>query len=520
MSNKYLQRLAILILISLLSSCDKDASSEPENNPPEILSIFLTTPFTVVLDSATFACEAIDKDDDPLDYTWFASAGDFLNGVKGQTIVWSAPNFIDSVYLGVLVSDGMETSRDTFYTHLILGPTDSYPVDGQTEVEISPTLNWTMFSPLNETFEYSVFFDTVQYSRAKYSIVSSNELELPELSSNTDYFWRIIAQNESGYKLAGPEWSFRTRRYYQHYKSFEIAFDAGEYNSIQLFKISPNDPDYVFVCNGSDGKGHVYNTFSGELTTHNYDSFFRDFEFQPYGMDYALTNVATDGSVLVFSLPNGDAVKTLFTRKLESPVMDLDYSYNGDYFTHSTFNTNSSTDSLVIYLPRDDYNIFKKIPINADFDVVFGNSSNIIAVRDWYDPIIIYDFISEDTISILPDYDMITDLQFIDNDQAIVFTTYGDYLTIIADVATGMIKQTLPSFGPCNSVKQNPHNHNELLIGVSGKQILYNRISHSVVQEIASAGWNGEGAYFLPQSNDIITIGRENDIYGLQYFKW
>ena len=85
------------------------------------------------------------------------------------------------------------------------------PYDGETGVDINHDLNWTGGDPdIPDTVTYDIYFGNTS-SPPKIVDNNSDPLYDPgELTSNTTYYWKIVAWDDHGASTEGPEWTFDT----------------------------------------------------------------------------------------------------------------------------------------------------------------------------------------------------------------------------------------------------------------------------------------------------------------------
>lgn len=84
-------------------------------------------------------------------------------------------------------------------------PGNSNPADGATGVSTSPTLSWTA----SGADSYDIYYGTTS-NPPLVATGNSNIFTVPVLSSNTTYYWKILAKNSCGQSTPGPVWSFTT----------------------------------------------------------------------------------------------------------------------------------------------------------------------------------------------------------------------------------------------------------------------------------------------------------------------
>jgi uncharacterized protein YegL len=90
-------------------------------------------------------------------------------------------------------------------------PNNPFPSNGATNRPLTQTLSWSGGDPDGDTVKYDVYFGITSTPTIK---VSSNQTaityNLGTLSSNTHYYWKIVAWDSYGATTTGPIWNFRT----------------------------------------------------------------------------------------------------------------------------------------------------------------------------------------------------------------------------------------------------------------------------------------------------------------------
>jgi len=88
-------------------------------------------------------------------------------------------------------------------------PNTPDPYDGETGVDVNHDLSWVGGDPdIPDTVTYDIYFGTTT-SPAK--IVTNNSgpsYDPGQLTSNTTYYWKIVAWDDHGASTDGPEWNF------------------------------------------------------------------------------------------------------------------------------------------------------------------------------------------------------------------------------------------------------------------------------------------------------------------------
>jgi PKD repeat protein len=90
-------------------------------------------------------------------------------------------------------------------------PSNPSPPDGATNVSLNGSLSWTGGDPdVNDTVTYDVYFGKTTPPPKVMTNQSGTNYDLPTLSYDTRYYWKIIAWDDHGASTSGPVWSFTT----------------------------------------------------------------------------------------------------------------------------------------------------------------------------------------------------------------------------------------------------------------------------------------------------------------------
>ena len=106
------------------------------------------------------------------------------------------------------VTSGWSTGLDvTILTCLTpASPSDPSPLDDALSVSINRDLDW---ADCDRATSYDLYFGT-SYPPAYYDNTTESSYNLPQLSYNTTYYWKITAKNSCG-DTSGPDWQFTTQ---------------------------------------------------------------------------------------------------------------------------------------------------------------------------------------------------------------------------------------------------------------------------------------------------------------------
>jgi PKD repeat protein len=90
-------------------------------------------------------------------------------------------------------------------------PSNPCPPDGATNVSLNGSLSWTGGDPdVNDTVTYDVYFGMTSPPSKVMANQSGTNYDLPTLSYDTRYYWKIVAWDNHGALTLGPIWSFNT----------------------------------------------------------------------------------------------------------------------------------------------------------------------------------------------------------------------------------------------------------------------------------------------------------------------
>lgn len=91
-------------------------------------------------------------------------------------------------------------------------PSDPYPANGSTGVDVNVDLSWTGGDPdPGDIITYDVCFGTVSPPPKVVNNQSATTYDLGTLDINLTYYWRIIAWDNYNASTSGPIWYFTTR---------------------------------------------------------------------------------------------------------------------------------------------------------------------------------------------------------------------------------------------------------------------------------------------------------------------
>lgn len=199
-----------LAVLFLLTAC-----SEPENSAPRIVSVTSSPEQIQILETCLLTVVATDDNGDKLDYSWYSESG-ALEPINGtNTAVWRSPGNPDRYTIEVSVNDGRDIASDRVDIEVVGGPTAPlcpHPLDGSVKVPQTLVLSWSNCDDSVSSFiTYDILLGTTTYNleiiQAGYC---ERSLPIDRLSTDTEYFWQVVAYDEFDNYTTSDIWSFRT----------------------------------------------------------------------------------------------------------------------------------------------------------------------------------------------------------------------------------------------------------------------------------------------------------------------
>jgi M6 family metalloprotease-like protein/uncharacterized repeat protein (TIGR02543 family) len=143
-------------------------------------------------------------------------------------------------------------------------PSNPSPSDGATGVSTSPTLSWTS----SNADSYDVYFGTSS-SPPYVGNTTSASYSPSGLSTNTTYFWKIVAKNNCGGSATGSVWSFTTGSaalvpitIATSPSGRQITADGNTYTAPQTFNWTPGSSHTIAVSSPQSGDSGIQYAFS------------------------------------------------------------------------------------------------------------------------------------------------------------------------------------------------------------------------------------------------------------------
>ncbi|MBU2483415.1 MAG: hypothetical protein KJ760_20205, partial [Proteobacteria bacterium] len=124
-------------------------------------------------------------------YYWRVNAEN-SNGISGWSAVWN--------FTTVSLTNNPPNA-----------PTSPSPADGVTDQSTSPTLSWQCSDPDGDPLTYDVYFGTSDPPTATIATdQTATSISRSGLTSNTKYYWKIVAKDNKGASTTGNVWNFTT----------------------------------------------------------------------------------------------------------------------------------------------------------------------------------------------------------------------------------------------------------------------------------------------------------------------
>ena len=91
-------------------------------------------------------------------------------------------------------------------------PYSPSPSDGATNQSVTVDLSWSGGDPDGDSVTYDVYFEANDSSpdQLQCDDAASRSCNLPTLSFDAHYYWKVIARDEHGATTTGPVWDFTT----------------------------------------------------------------------------------------------------------------------------------------------------------------------------------------------------------------------------------------------------------------------------------------------------------------------
>ncbi|MDK2886082.1 MAG: hypothetical protein PWP54_640 [Thermosipho sp. (in: thermotogales)] len=100
-----------------------------------------------------------------------------------------------------------------------LAPSNPSPLNGATNVNITPTLSWECSDPDGDPLSYDIYFGTdpnklpvIKDDHPSTSLILETITGYKELQNETTYYWMVVAKDSKGGVTPSPIWNFTTSK--------------------------------------------------------------------------------------------------------------------------------------------------------------------------------------------------------------------------------------------------------------------------------------------------------------------
>ena len=172
--------------------------------------------------NATIVWETSQDCDSLIDYG--TSSGNYTNSrsyddyVRFHKVILSGLSPNTTYYFKVTSVNeyGQQVRSDehTFYTgsnHPPNEPNDPSPSDGELDVNVNPTLQWSGGDPDNDSVEYDLYLGTNPDPPIYKENITNTNYTVTGLTEGTTYYWKIVARDSKGVETQSGVWSFTTQ---------------------------------------------------------------------------------------------------------------------------------------------------------------------------------------------------------------------------------------------------------------------------------------------------------------------
>lgn len=129
---------------------------------------------------------------------------------KGKSFYWrvkaidseNAESSFSSIYQFLTEGNGVSN-------HLPFSPELISPAFNSSVNDLTTTLSWSASDVDNDNLTFDVFLDTVNPPATKVSENQTTTTYEANLSSATNYFWKVVVKDEHGAQSLGQTWNFR-----------------------------------------------------------------------------------------------------------------------------------------------------------------------------------------------------------------------------------------------------------------------------------------------------------------------
>lgn len=302
------------------------------NNPPGIIMYSPRDNEEDVSLSTLLMWEFLDPDDDPLSYDiWYRedseAAPTVVTGLTDPE--YPIPLLSDSYYRwNIIASDGqggVDSSWYTlkFFTITTEPPSNPIPFDGEKISTTSIMLKWSCIDPDGNPLTFDVFMGVAGGNLNEVgNDIAENQFEISDLDYETEYQWKVTAEDTEGHRFHGPIWSFTIEAYQGVYAELTIHrsqwgtgddWTRNDYISARFDSVHAPD-------------GPIYPRRPAAV---NFGTADRALEWQDYNSRYYFNNPYTGyflfaGGSYFFTITGGDGVPSLVTDSIILPECRLE----------------------------------------------------------------------------------------------------------------------------------------------------------------------------------------------------
>jgi hypothetical protein len=227
---KTINKLFCLILTTLMLSCGSDSDEQPEvinQNPTKPVATSPTNnSLCQILDLEFSWSSATDPDGDDIIYQIDIASDEDFNNIErsGKTANTSKIFNLDKgvhYFWRVKSIDTNQASSDYSSTWQFITEEDGsinyvpfnaeliLPEDGSVHNQTTMDLSWEAEDLDGDSLTFDLYFGTdVDNPELLAESLVENTHNLPELESNTTYYWYIVVRDTAGNASVGKTWSF------------------------------------------------------------------------------------------------------------------------------------------------------------------------------------------------------------------------------------------------------------------------------------------------------------------------
>lgn len=183
-----------------------------------------------------------------------------ISGLTPGTTYHFRVRVANTTALPIAMVYGADRSFTTLGTSSNEPPTaPSYPdpANGATDVSRNPTLSWSCYDPDGDDVGYDLYMGTTVTNMPLIDSGLGTEATIYGLLSNTTYYWKVVAYDESGGRTHGSIWSFTTTTGPGggdcHFSDCSSAYDCGNTNYADQIYAASQYLCGLGIVEGDDG---------------------------------------------------------------------------------------------------------------------------------------------------------------------------------------------------------------------------------------------------------------------------